>query len=156
MVKLYSFLYMLFHEPLLTIVLLQSGAKWLKWPRWKFLYCAVKKVRNHGIVLEIGGGLSTLVISKSIINSKGIVRTVELSEFWKQFIKSRLIRDNVEFYNEPNFAGVDLVFIDTDFVLSNPERYRVIVDNRESLCREMHLPFYANIKIGTNIVLTGF
>ena len=150
MIKLYSFLYMLVHEPLLTIVLLQSGAKWLKWPRWKFLYCEVKKLRKHCVVLEIGGCLSTLVLSRAMRSSKGFVRTVELSKFWEIFIKSRLTVDNVSFFSEPYFVGVDLIFIDTDFTLSHPEWYKVIVDNREKLCEKMNIPFNHKLKVGVN------
>lgn len=149
MIKLYSFLYMLYHEPFLVLTMLQSGAKWHKWPRWKFLYCEARKIKC-GIVLEIGGGLSTLVLSKALKSNGGKVRTVEGDLFWRQFIQYRLLWDNVDFLDAPNFIGIDLVFIDNDYKLPNPSWYRVIVDNRQRLCEKMGLRFIPKLKVGVN------
>lgn len=140
---------MLFHEPFLVLTMLQSGAKWHKWPRWKFLYCEAMKI-DSGIILEIGGGLSSLLLSRVTKKTNSRLRVVEKSEFWRQFIQSRLTWPNVTFMNEPYFLNVDLVFIDTDFTISNPSWYRVIVDNRQTLCEKMGLRFIPKLKVGVN------
>lgn len=148
MIKFTSFLYMLFYEPFLVVTMLLSGAKWHKWPRWKFLYIEALKCKN---ILEIGGGLSTLVLSRAMKRTGGQIRTVEQSGFWKNFINSRLSWDNVVFIDSPFFDDADLIFIDTEFEISNPKFYKIIVDNRKNLCDRMNLKFNPYIRIGTNI-----
>jgi tRNA1(Val) A37 N6-methylase TrmN6 len=106
---------------------------------------------DSGIILEIGGGLSTLLLSRVAKKTNNRIRVVEKSEFWRQFIQSRLILPNVMFMNDPDFLNVDLIFIDTDFTISNPSFYQIIVDNREALCNKMGIPFYRKLKIGHNL-----
>jgi hypothetical protein len=106
-------------------------------------------------VLEIGGGLSTLLISKAIKVYGGDVRVVEHNPFWISFIQSRITWQNVEVVDKINYTDVEFVFVDNgiDACELYDKKIPTIVDNRESLCHDLQyygFKFNKYLKIGVN------
>lgn len=143
---LYNLTYLLIKNPTVVLTMLQYGAKYYKWTRWKILY---DLARSHNNILEIGGGLSTLLLS-SICKE---VYVIEGSEYWKNFILSKTRCNNVHFISNFDSSKFDLIFIDAQLTDNLKDQIKaskgtILVDNRESLCRELNIPFDSKHKVG--------